>query len=204
MSKSFNFKSFLVFSLLIVSLICFTSQTSFAVPLTESTTGLKLEAPKKFTLTYNGGGSYTVKKKKSPTKANFVIGTSPLSAKMTADDFINSSGMNVKKYLDEGDSILLKGKLNKKSVQVRFRQVGKQMEYITYFGKKKKGKKKRSSRVPRLTAAEVRLLDSIIRSRQGGRVIPFPVTIPMRRVTASDGTTALVPNLPGWTASAGV
>ncbi|MCB0353417.1 MAG: hypothetical protein KDD64_07835 [Bdellovibrionales bacterium] len=192
---------------LIGSLMCGTPTLSSAAPLTEATTGLQVDAPKKFTLSYDQSGLYTIKKKKAKTKANFVIGTSPLSTKATADDYIASSDIKVQKYDELSDSILIKGKLGKKSIQVRFRPVGSEMEVITYFGKNGKKKKKRSSKgrtlrtsiQPRVTVREIALLDQIIRSRQGGRVVPLPITIPTRQLVGIDGTSALVPNLPGWT-----
>ncbi|MEZ4754180.1 MAG: hypothetical protein R3A13_07715 [Bdellovibrionota bacterium] len=191
---------------LTASLILTFSPAVFVKPLTESTTGLSVDAPKKFKLSYSGG-VYTIKKKRSKTKANFIFGKTPLGVKATADDFINTSGMNVKKYSEVDGTVLLKGKLNKKNVQVRFRPVGDEMEFVTYFGKKKKKKKKRALRSTRastrITVRDLIALDNIIRSRSGGRRVFLPVNIPMRRITASDGTNALIPNLPGWTGSAG-
>ncbi|MDC0358223.1 hypothetical protein OAO01_05345 [Oligoflexia bacterium] len=211
--------SLFLFFISAVTLVC---ATAWAKTLEDPATGLQVEAPNKYQLTYNGDSTYTIKKKNSKTKANFVIGTTPLSAKLTADDFINASGMAVSKYSELDDSVLLAGKLGKKNVQVRFRPVGEVMEVVTYFGnnkknkkskkkkkkKKKKGGKKKTARqalsnqVASLTLAEINILDQIIRSRQGGTVVPLPVTIPVRKLTGADGTSAVVPDLPGWSFAA--
>ncbi len=195
---------FTVFTSLSILLLT-SAHTAFAVPQTEEVTGLTIDAPKKFLVGYDDAtGLYTIRKKKSKTRAELLIGTSPLTLQQTADDFISSSGMKVKKYLEQGDSILLKGKLGKKSAQIRFKQSGSELEVIRYYGKKKKKKKKkkrnsrRSTLYPRLTAAQVRLLDRILATRQGGRIVPLPVTIPTQTLRGTDGTSALVPNLPGW------
>lgn len=183
----------------------FLSMPLRAATLTESSTGLTVEAAKKYSIKYNNDGTYTIKKKRSKLKATFTIGISPLSAKGTADDFIATSGAKVKKYQEQNGSVLLTlkklGKL--KNAKVRFRPVGSngEMEVITYTGKKKKKKKKRSARGRnlRLTAGAIRAFDRIIQSRQGGLRRQLPVTIPTRTIRAFDGTSAVVPNLPGWT-----
>ncbi len=192
--------------------------SALAMPQVESVTGLQVDAPKNYSIQYDGTGTYTIKKKRTKAKATLILGKSPFGAKQTADDYIASSNYKVKKYNQTGDSVLLNGKLGKKKLDVRFRETGGLIEVSTFSGKdkvkkkkgktkakknkKKKGKKKkknrRSSGSLRLTAGAIAAFDRIIRSRQGGIVVPLPVTIPTRRLVGGDGTSALVPNLPGW------
>lgn len=206
-------KKTLIHILSLSLLSAFFATPLLAKPLTESETGLTVDAPKKYTLSHVGDGLYRLKKKGSKNRADFVIGRSPFDAEGTADDYIESSGMKVKKYQRLSDSVLLTGKVKKKATTVRFRPVGDQMEVVTYFGKNKKKKSKKKKRNRRrsatrtpetasLTLGQLRVLDRIIRSRQGGNVVPLPVTIPSRQVVGQDGTSALVPNLPGWQAFA--
>ena len=55
-----------------------------------------------------------------------------------------------------------------------------------------------------VTVGDVLALKQILNTRRGGVTVPLQVAIPVRRFTAPDGgSTAIVPNLPGWTFTGG-
>lgn len=197
----------IIAALLAVSIL-FAAPTVEAKVLKDKKTGLKVKAPKGYRLKAKKNGIYTVTNGDAYVK--FIRAYSPLSVKGTAKAFRKASKIKKSKLRKKGKKYILKGRLRKKQVTIEFRRKGKYVDIITYG--RKRGKLTSPIEKPIaaqdflsdpaefLTAAEILAqLQRIAQSRQGGRVLPLPVRIPMRRYVAPDqGSSALVPNLPGW------
>ncbi len=192
----------------VVLLVTFSTGASFAanVTLTDPQTGLTVSAPKGYSLKFSNG-AYTLRKGKN--YARFMLARSPLSLKDTASSFAKLSKISVKKRSNSSKSVTIEGKLKKRSVKVVFKQVGSFVDIVTY-GTLSSSKQVTEGgagyplRPEAITAQDIAQINRVLNTRRGGITVPLQVTIPMVRRTAPDnGSSALVPNLPGWSFSGG-
>ncbi len=168
--------------------------------LTDKATGLKVKAPSGFRLKASGG-IYTVTNGHQYVK--FVLAHSSVGVSETTKEYIRLSALKKAKKKKKGSTFVVTGKLKGKPVQVEFKAKGANVSIATYGGLST-GRASRS-RVPLatpVTVADILTLKRIVASRRGGVVVPFSVPIPMRRLVGQDGTSAFIPDRPGWTGSA--
>jgi len=110
----------------------------------------------------------------------------------------------VKKRQSVANGVDIRGKLGGKKTDAHFHTVGPVMEVALYRNAKKRRAVKARRAVaraitPRLSGRQVRAINDVLGTRQGGQTVPLPVAIPTRRFTSPDGTaSATVPDLPGW------
>ena len=185
-----------------VLLWAFSGSDLFAGVLRDRKTGLKVKAPGGFHLKAKGG-VYTVSNGHQYVK--FVLAYTGVGARETADQFIKLSHIKKSRKKKKGRAYTVTGKVKGKSVVVEFQPKGQNISIATYGGLG--GGKSAKFRVPTagrllVTVADILTLKRIVASRRGGLIIPLSTPIPMRRFTGADGTSALIPNRPGWTAVA--
>ncbi|RMG42313.1 MAG: hypothetical protein D6719_06675 [Candidatus Dadabacteria bacterium] len=200
--------------------------TSQAISLKEPQTGLTVDAPAGYSVSFSKG-IYTLSKGK--LKIRLMLARSPFSLSDTVKSYLKAARIKRAKKRGKGDIVKIQGKLHGKSVVVMFRKAADAIEIATLSGSsgkgrvhgnkhkhkrkkrkkhKKRKKRKRSHRAVLmsatyearpLTVADVLNLARILRSRRGGRTVPLQLKIPMRKYVAPDrGSSALVPDMPGW------
>jgi len=175
--------------------------------LVEPETGLQMEAAGRFRLLHQGEGVYMLRRGRM-FRARFVIGKSPFDARRTAEDFVDFTSMRVSRFIEREDHVLVRGRNRQGPVAIRFRPLGGGLiEVATMTGRRNPDRQlnrslaRNANRRPplflRISPRQIRQLSDILASQQGGRVIPLPVQVPVQTLTGP-GTSAVVPNLPGW------
>lgn len=191
----------LIVELGVLLLLCAQSN-AFAATLVDPTTGLTVTAPKGYKLS-NNNGVYTVKGPHSSVR--FIRGRSALNIAKTVDSFVKLAKIKRASKAKKGSAYKVTGTLSNKPILAQFKPSGEFIDVAIFKAgsAKKKNAALRELRAD-VTIADVLALQRIVASRRGGITLPLPVTIPMKQFVAPDGgSSALVPDLPGWSYSGG-
>jgi len=178
--------------------------------LREPQTGLTLVAPSGFKIGALNG-VYTLTNGK--VFARFMLGRSPLSITATASSVIKITKAKVFSKTSSGGSLIYNVKLAGHSLVMIF---SKRQGYISVatYGKgriaaaasrsRSSGLTTEAAQLPGLISAnDLATLRRAINTQRGGVSVPLQVNIPTRVFRALDGTTAVVPNLAGWSFNGG-
>jgi hypothetical protein len=197
-----KFKKILLHTLFLCLLNFISFSPAQAAPLSDPQTGLSLNAAPGFTLSSNDG-IYTLKNKN--VYALFIYARSPLPLKETADSFVKLSKIKNVTKKTKKSSIEISGKLNGKVVKISFTSKGNLIDIVQsgQVGKIKAKSLSIDSKPRVLRATDLNQLLAALKTRQGGTSIPLQLNIPTKTFTAADGTSATVPNLPGWNYNGG-
>lgn len=190
------------FSYVFLFLAIFSNSETFAITLTDPETGLTVQAPKGYKLS-SKNGVYTLKGKNST--ARFMMARSPYNLGKTVDSYIKLAKIRNARRTKRGSTEEVSGTLGARSVIVNFKASGGIVDIVTYSSNPRPSRRVAAARTSAaVTIPDILNLQRIVRSRRGGRSVPLNLTIPMRSFVAPDGgSSALVPNLPGWSFAGG-
>jgi hypothetical protein len=147
---------------------------------------------------------YTLSKGKLYVR--FMLARSPFDLKKTADSFVKLSKIKSVKRTNKAKEVKITGTIKNKPVTIIFHPISTFIDIAMYGGQSAKRRAPQTVngvRVATATLADIAALQRILNTRTGGVTVPLQVPIPTAVYTAADGTSATVPNLPGWAYNGG-